>query len=154
MVGRAVDNGKAELFATLPEISDWPGCLLDREYQKTKASKGMQTDTTITSRVRIRYYSTSFADLHLTVQDLKIVCSLISVGSAVTANAYPARCDLEGRRIQGPNAFPGQPYAVANLPSHTTFDLSLAKEFGVQFSASLTLYLQSLPNCTRNSTPS
>ena len=35
------------------------------------------------------------------------------------------------------NAFPGQPYAGDNLPSHTTFDLSLGKDFGERFSASL-----------------
>ncbi len=35
------------------------------------------------------------------------------------------------------NAFPGQPYAGAYLPQHTTFDFSLAKDFGERFSASL-----------------
>jgi hypothetical protein len=35
------------------------------------------------------------------------------------------------------NAFPGQPYPGAYLPSHTTFDLSLAKDFGERFSASI-----------------
>jgi hypothetical protein len=35
------------------------------------------------------------------------------------------------------NAFPGQPYAGAYLPPHTTFDFSLAKEFGERFSASV-----------------
>jgi hypothetical protein len=35
------------------------------------------------------------------------------------------------------NAFPGQPYPGAYLPSHTTFDLSLAKDFGEKFSASI-----------------
>ena len=35
------------------------------------------------------------------------------------------------------NAFPGQPYPGAYLPGHTTFDLSLAKDFGERFSASL-----------------
>jgi hypothetical protein len=35
------------------------------------------------------------------------------------------------------NAFPGQPYPGAYLPSHTTFDLSLGKDFGERFSASL-----------------
>jgi outer membrane receptor protein involved in Fe transport len=35
------------------------------------------------------------------------------------------------------NAFPGQPYPGAYLPSHTTFDLSLSKDFGERFSASL-----------------
>jgi len=28
------------------------------------------------------------------------------------------------------NAFPGQPFSGAYLPQHTTFDLSLAKDFG------------------------
>ena len=35
------------------------------------------------------------------------------------------------------NAFPGQPYASSHLPPHTTFDLSLGKDFGERFSASL-----------------
>ncbi len=35
------------------------------------------------------------------------------------------------------NAFPGQPYPGNYLPQHTTFDLSLGKEFGERFSASL-----------------
>jgi outer membrane receptor protein involved in Fe transport len=35
------------------------------------------------------------------------------------------------------NAFPGQPYPGAYLPPHTTFDLSLAKDFGERFSASV-----------------
>jgi hypothetical protein len=34
------------------------------------------------------------------------------------------------------NAFPGQPYPGKYLPSHTTFDLSLGKDFGERFSAS------------------
>ena len=37
------------------------------------------------------------------------------------------------------NAFPGQPYPGGHLPSHTTFDLSLGKQFGERFSASLNL---------------
>ena len=36
------------------------------------------------------------------------------------------------------NAFPGQPYPGDYLPSHTTFDLTLGKDFGEKFSASLT----------------
>jgi len=36
-----------------------------------------------------------------------------------------------------PNAFPGQPYPGTYLPGHTTFDLSLGKDFGERFSASL-----------------
>ena len=35
------------------------------------------------------------------------------------------------------NAFPGQPYPGGYLPPHTTFDLSLAKDFGERFSASV-----------------
>lgn len=35
------------------------------------------------------------------------------------------------------NAFPGQPYPGAHLPPHTTFDLSMAKDFGERFSASV-----------------
>ena len=35
------------------------------------------------------------------------------------------------------NAFPGEPYPGDHLPPHTTFDLSLGKEFGERFSASL-----------------
>jgi outer membrane cobalamin receptor len=35
------------------------------------------------------------------------------------------------------NAFPGQPYPGAYLPQHTTFDLSVGKDFGESFSASL-----------------
>ena len=36
------------------------------------------------------------------------------------------------------NAFPGQPYPGDYLPQHTTFDLSLGKDFGERCSASLT----------------
>jgi hypothetical protein len=35
------------------------------------------------------------------------------------------------------NAFPDQPYPGDHLPQHTTFDLSLGKDFGERFSASL-----------------
>jgi hypothetical protein len=35
------------------------------------------------------------------------------------------------------NAFPGNPYPGNYLPQHTTFDLSLGKDFGERFSASL-----------------
>jgi outer membrane cobalamin receptor len=35
------------------------------------------------------------------------------------------------------NAFPGQPYPGNYLPGHTTFDLTLGKDFGERFSASL-----------------
>jgi hypothetical protein len=35
------------------------------------------------------------------------------------------------------NAFIGQPYPGKNLPQHTTFDLSMGKDFGDRFSASL-----------------
>jgi hypothetical protein len=35
------------------------------------------------------------------------------------------------------NAFPGQPYPGNYLPQHTTFDLSLGKDFGERFSISL-----------------
>lgn len=35
------------------------------------------------------------------------------------------------------NAYPGQPYPGAYLPGHTTFDLSLGKDFGERVSASL-----------------
>jgi hypothetical protein len=35
------------------------------------------------------------------------------------------------------NAFPGQPYPGDHLPQHTTFDLSIGKDFGERFSASL-----------------
>ncbi|MCU1301379.1 MAG: TonB-dependent receptor [Candidatus Sulfotelmatobacter sp.] len=35
------------------------------------------------------------------------------------------------------NAFPGQPYPGAYLPQHTTFDVSLGKDFRERFSASL-----------------
>jgi outer membrane cobalamin receptor len=36
-----------------------------------------------------------------------------------------------------PNAFPGEPYPGNYLPQHTTFDVTLAKDFGERFSASL-----------------
>ena len=36
------------------------------------------------------------------------------------------------------NGFPGQPYPGDYLPAHTTFDLSVGKQFGENFSASLT----------------
>ena len=35
------------------------------------------------------------------------------------------------------NAFPGQPYSGGYLPGHSTFDLSLGKDFGERISASL-----------------
>ena len=35
------------------------------------------------------------------------------------------------------NAFPGAPYPGGYLPGHTTFDLSLGKDFGERYSASL-----------------
>ena len=35
------------------------------------------------------------------------------------------------------NAFPGQPYPGNYLPQHTTFDLSLGKDFGERFAASV-----------------
>ena len=35
------------------------------------------------------------------------------------------------------NGFPGQPYPADYLPAHTTFDLSLGKDFGERFSASV-----------------
>ena len=35
------------------------------------------------------------------------------------------------------NAFPGQPYPGDHLPQHTTLDLSIGKDFGERFSASL-----------------
>jgi TonB dependent receptor/Carboxypeptidase regulatory-like domain/TonB-dependent Receptor Plug Domain len=35
------------------------------------------------------------------------------------------------------NGFPGQPYPGDYLPAHTTFDLSLGKDFGERFSASI-----------------
>jgi len=35
------------------------------------------------------------------------------------------------------NAFPGQPYPGNYLPPHTTFDLTLGKDFGERFSASI-----------------
>ncbi len=35
------------------------------------------------------------------------------------------------------NAFPGQPYPGDYLPQHTTFDVSLGKDFGEKFSASI-----------------
>jgi outer membrane receptor protein involved in Fe transport len=35
------------------------------------------------------------------------------------------------------NAFPGQPYPGNYLPQHTTFDLTLSKDFGDSFSASV-----------------
>jgi carboxypeptidase family protein/TonB-dependent receptor-like protein len=37
------------------------------------------------------------------------------------------------------NAFPGQPYPGGHLVPHTTFDLSLGKDFGERFSASVNL---------------
>jgi hypothetical protein len=35
------------------------------------------------------------------------------------------------------NAFPGQPYPGSYLPQHTTFDVTLCKDFGERFSASM-----------------
>jgi len=43
------------------------------------------------------------------------------------------------------NAFPGQPYPGDHLPQHTTFDLSLGKDFGERFSASL--HALNVANC-------
>ena len=36
------------------------------------------------------------------------------------------------------NGFPEQPYPGDYLPQHTTFDLTLGKQFGERFSASVT----------------
>src|SRR5205807_4534589 len=35
------------------------------------------------------------------------------------------------------NAFPGEPYPGTYLPQHTTFDLTVGKDFGERFSASV-----------------
>jgi outer membrane receptor protein involved in Fe transport len=37
------------------------------------------------------------------------------------------------------NAFPGEPYPGDHLPGHTTFDVSLGKDFSERLSASLNL---------------
>ena len=61
----------------------------------------------------------------------------LSVGSDVT---LPWRSFASTNVSYGSgftNGFPGQPYPGAYLPAHTTFDLSLGKDFGERFSASL-----------------
>jgi hypothetical protein len=62
----------------------------------------------------------------------------LSVGGDVS---LPWRCWASTNVNYGSgfaNGFPGQPYPGNYLPAHTTFDLSLGKDFGERFSASLT----------------
>ena len=61
----------------------------------------------------------------------------LSVGGDVTLpwRAYASTNVYYGSGFA--NGFPGQPYPGDYLPQHTTFDLSLGKEFGERFSASL-----------------
>jgi outer membrane cobalamin receptor len=51
------------------------------------------------------------------------------------ARAYAAANMYYGSGFS--NAFPGQPYTGDHLPQHTSFDLSLGKDFGERFSVSL-----------------
>jgi len=62
----------------------------------------------------------------------------LNVGGDVTLpwNSYASTNVYYGSGFT--NAFPGQPYPGNYLPSHTTFDLTLGKQFGERFSASLT----------------
>jgi hypothetical protein len=61
----------------------------------------------------------------------------LNVGGDVTLpwHAYASTNVYYGSGFH--NAFPGQPYPGNYLPHHTTFDLSLGKDFGERFSASL-----------------
>lgn len=61
----------------------------------------------------------------------------LNVGADVT---FPWRAFASTNVYYGSgfvNAFPGQPYPGTYLPGHTTFDLSLGKDFSERFSASL-----------------
>jgi hypothetical protein len=55
---------------------------------------------------------------------------------ALPGHAYAATNVYYGSGFS--NAFPGAPYPGDYLPQHTTFDLSLGKDFGERFTASLT----------------
>jgi len=62
----------------------------------------------------------------------------LNVGGDVTLpwRAYAAANVYYGSGFS--NAFPGAPYPGDYLPQHTTFDLSLGKDFGERFTASVT----------------
>jgi len=62
----------------------------------------------------------------------------LNIGGDVTLphNAYASTNVYYGSGFS--NGAPGQPYPGDYLPQHTTFDLTLGKEFGERFSASLT----------------
>jgi TonB dependent receptor/Carboxypeptidase regulatory-like domain/TonB-dependent Receptor Plug Domain len=61
----------------------------------------------------------------------------LNVGGTVSLpwNSYASTNVYYGSGFS--NAFPGQPYPGDHLPQHTTFDLSLGKDFGERFSASI-----------------
>ena len=61
----------------------------------------------------------------------------LTVGGDVTLpwRAYASTSVYYGSGLT--NAFPGQPYAGDYLPQHTTFDVTLGKDFGENISASL-----------------
>jgi outer membrane receptor protein involved in Fe transport len=61
----------------------------------------------------------------------------LTVGGDVTLpwRAYASTNVYYGSGLT--NAFPGQPYAGDYLPQHTTFDVTLGKDFGERVSASL-----------------
>jgi TonB dependent receptor/Carboxypeptidase regulatory-like domain/TonB-dependent Receptor Plug Domain len=63
----------------------------------------------------------------------------INVGGDITlpSHAYASTNLYYGSGFS--NAFQGQPYPGTHLPPHTTFDLSLGKDFGEHLSASLNL---------------
>ena len=61
----------------------------------------------------------------------------LNIGGDIT---LPRRAYLSTNVYYGSgftNAFPGQPYPGDYLPGHTTFDLTLGKDFGERFSASV-----------------
>ncbi len=62
----------------------------------------------------------------------------LNVGADVTLpwNSYASTNVYYGSGFV--NGFPGQPFPGAYLPQHTTFDLTLGKNFGERFSASIT----------------
>ena len=62
----------------------------------------------------------------------------LNVGGDITLpwNAYASTNVYYGSGFA--NAFPGQPYPGEYLPQHTTFDLTVGKQFGERFSVSVT----------------
>ena len=96
----AVEVGKVDSSVTLAGTADCLVSLLDREYQKSKASKRMPADTRIASRVRIKYHFTRYVTTGFDVladprHNIDYCNDLAPVASAVAAP--PIRSNSEMR---------------------------------------------------------